>query len=52
MRYGVFRMIDDNALLVLPKRYLIKDKKGNPVETPDEMFHRVAGFVARAEDYI
>jgi ribonucleoside-diphosphate reductase alpha chain len=42
-------MVDDNALLVLRKRYLIKDDKGNPVETPDEMFRRVAGFVARAE---
>jgi ribonucleoside-diphosphate reductase alpha chain len=43
-------MIDYNALLVLQKRYLIKDTFGNPVETPDEMFHRVAGFVAKAED--
>jgi ribonucleoside-diphosphate reductase alpha chain len=43
-------MVDDNALLVLRKRYLIKDNKGNPVEIPDEMFHGVAGFIARAED--
>ena len=43
-------MIDKNALLVLQKRYLIKDNAGNPVETVDEMFHRVAGFIARAED--
>ena len=43
-------MIDENALLVLQKRYLIKDANGTPVETPDEMFRRVAGFVARAED--
>jgi ribonucleotide reductase alpha subunit len=42
-------MVDDNALLVLRKRYLIKDNKGNPVEIPDEMFHGVAGFIARAE---
>ncbi len=42
-------MVDDNALLVLQKRYLIKDVSGNPVETPDDMFRRVAGFVASAE---
>lgn len=43
-------MVDDNALLVLKKRYLIKDVRGNAVETPDQMFERVAGFVARAEE--
>jgi len=43
-------MIDDNALLVLQKRYLIKDLSGNPVETPDDMFRRVARFVAKAEN--
>jgi ribonucleoside-diphosphate reductase alpha chain len=42
-------MIDENALLVLQKRYLIKDTGGNPVETPDDMFRRVASFVASAE---
>jgi ribonucleoside-diphosphate reductase alpha chain len=43
-------MIDKNALLVLQKRYLIKDNGGNPVETVDEMFRRVAGFIASAEE--
>lgn len=42
-------MIDDNALLVLQKRYLIKDANGNTIETPDEMFRRVASFIAGAE---
>ena len=43
-------MLDENALLVLKKRYLIKDENGAPVETPDEMFQRIAGAVALAED--
>jgi ribonucleoside-diphosphate reductase alpha chain len=42
--------VDDNALLVLRKRYLIKDGEGEVVETVDEMFRRVAGCIARAED--
>jgi ribonucleoside-diphosphate reductase alpha chain len=41
-----------NAVNVLKKRYLLKDEKGQVVETPDEMFHRVAEAVASAEkDY-
>jgi ribonucleoside-diphosphate reductase alpha chain len=43
-------MVDQNALLVLKKRYLIKDETGNPIETPEGLFRRVAGFMARAED--
>jgi ribonucleoside-diphosphate reductase alpha chain len=42
-------MIDDNGLLVLRKRYLIRDEKGNALESPKGLFTRVAGFVARAE---
>ena len=34
---------------VLSKRYLLKDDNGNVVETPDEMFVRVAGVIASAE---
>ena len=41
--------LDENALLVLRKRYLIKDEAGNPVETPDQLFQRVASTVAAAE---
>jgi ribonucleoside-diphosphate reductase alpha chain len=38
-----------NAVNILKKRYLLKDEKGHVVETPDEMFHRVAEAVASAE---
>ncbi len=39
----------ENALRVLEKRYLQKDKNGQVVETPEEMFHRVAQAIASAE---
>lgn len=38
-----------NGLKVLEARYLIKDNDGNVVETPREMFWRVAYSVAEAE---
>jgi len=38
-----------NAVNVLKKRYLLKDEKGQVVETPDHMFRRVAEAVASAE---
>lgn len=43
-------MVDANALLVLRRRYLQRDTKGDVAETPDQMFSRVARFVARAEE--
>lgn len=38
------------AQKVLAERYLIKDEAGVPIETPNELFHRVATVVAKAED--
>lgn len=38
-----------NALTVLQRRYLIKDRDGRVVETPRQMFWRVAWNVAQAE---
>ncbi|MEX2055254.1 MAG: ribonucleotide reductase N-terminal alpha domain-containing protein, partial [Candidatus Andersenbacteria bacterium] len=38
-----------NALQVVAKRYLQQDDDGNPVETPEEMFARVAARLASVE---
>lgn len=38
-----------NALVVLKKRYLLKNDKGEIVETPSEMFKRVAKAVAKID---
>ncbi len=39
----------ENARVVLEKRYLKRDKQGNLVETPEDMFRRVAHHVASGE---
>jgi len=41
--------LTENALTVLQKRYLAKNAKGDAVETPEDMFHRVAAHVAAAD---
>ncbi|MEO0274435.1 MAG: adenosylcobalamin-dependent ribonucleoside-diphosphate reductase, partial [candidate division WOR-3 bacterium] len=41
--------LSENALKVLEKRYLKKDEQGNVVETPEQMFRRVAKTIAEVE---
>ncbi len=41
--------LTENAKIVLRARYLLKDERGRVVETPEEMFNRVAKSVAGAE---
>lgn len=35
-------LLSQNALRVLEKRYLVKDQKGNVIESPEQMFRRIA----------
>jgi ribonucleoside-diphosphate reductase alpha chain len=42
-------LLTQNALKVLEKRYLKKDETGKVVETPEELFRRVAKTVASAD---
>ncbi|MFZ9719349.1 MAG: ribonucleotide reductase N-terminal alpha domain-containing protein, partial [Chitinophagaceae bacterium] len=39
----------DAALQLLKLRYLLRNAQGNVIETPDQMFRRVANAVAKAE---
>ena len=41
--------LNGTAKVVLEKRYLLKNEKGEPVETPDEMLWRVANAIGKAE---
>lgn len=41
--------LTENAKTVLRKRYLKKDTDGNVIETPDEMFRRVAHNISKAD---
>jgi len=41
--------LSENAIKVLEKRYLKRDKDGNCTETPADMFKRVASSIASAE---
>jgi ribonucleoside-diphosphate reductase alpha chain len=41
--------LTENARLVLSKRYLKKDERGEPIEGPEDMLRRVAANIAQAE---
>lgn len=42
--------LNENAQKVLRRRYLLKDEHGHVTETPEQMFCRVAGYVASADE--
>ncbi len=51
---GIIGIHDDlklglNSLKVLERRYLLRDPDGNLIETPGELFHRVAHTIASIE---
>ena len=41
--------LTDNSYIVLQRRYLGKDREGNVIEEPDQMFRRVAHNLAQAD---
>jgi ribonucleoside-diphosphate reductase alpha chain len=41
--------LTDNARTVLERRYLVRDMEGRVIETPGELFVRVATFIAEAD---
>ncbi len=41
--------LSPNAITVLEKRYLTKDETGKPVESPEDLFWRVARTIAEAD---
>ncbi len=46
---GASLKLSKNARTVLERRYLLKDESGKNIETPKQMFRRVAKFIASAD---
>jgi ribonucleoside-diphosphate reductase alpha chain len=46
---GEVPVLSENAIKVLRSRYLIKDAQGRCIETPAQLFNRVATLIAEAE---
>jgi len=46
---NVDSILNENAIVVLRKRYLRKNDQGKVIETPDEMFSRVARAISQPE---
>lgn len=51
MKSDILHKFSPNARKVLSKRYLSHDLDGKPTETIEELFKRVANFIAKAEDF-
>ena len=43
--------LSENAITVLERRYLVRDEEGHALETPLDMFRRVATNIAQADRY-
>ena len=46
---GIKPQLSENAQTVLRRRYLVKDKKGRAIETPEQLFIRVASAIAEPD---
>ena len=46
---GGLIQLSDNARVIMEKRYLRKDDQGTAIETPEDLFRRVAQAIAQAE---
>jgi len=49
-RFNIEPKLTENAKFIASKRYLKIDDDGNPLETPRELFARIAKFIAKAEN--
>ena len=49
MKQSIQPELNESARHILSKRYLLKDRTGKVIESPEGMFSRVAKWVASAE---